>query len=105
MDTRTIRLGVNRGKPRLWLEGAWLAELGFVRGARIDSVLTGHTPETATGLKIVLDPSGLRRVSGKLKKDGTQHPIIDMNGAELSPLAGVPLTLTATYGLLTIHKA
>ena len=97
---KTLRLGMNRGNPRLWLEGATLSNAGFVRGARYDCTIG------ANGITFELNAEGKRRVSGKAKANGEQWPIIDMNGANLGHLAGADLTLTANVpaGRITIVK-
>jgi hypothetical protein len=96
--TKTIRLGMNRGNPRLWLEGPVLANAGFTRGARYSVLITD------SGIIMELNQEGKRRVAGKSKADGSDHPIIDMNGANLLPFAGVDLTLTAFAGRIVIER-
>jgi len=96
--TKEISLGVNRGRPRLWLEGQWLAEGGFTRHARYTVAV-----QTDRTLKLVIAPDGERKVSGKTKKDGSDHPIIDFNGSDLQPYAGVVLSLTIAAGVITIR--
>ena len=93
-----MRLGTNRGNPRLWLEGAILTEAGFDRGTRY-AVTIGSAA-------IVLDvaPDGKRSVAGKTKAGGANHPIIDMNGAYLAPFANRDLTLTSHNGRIIIIR-
>lgn len=63
----------NKGKPRIWIEGAKLSNCGFTRGAQYsvcdlaDSVL-----------RLELDPNGRRVVSGRTR-NGKDTPIIDLN--------------------------
>jgi hypothetical protein len=78
---KTISIGMNRGKGRLWLEGQWLAQAGFSRGLQFDAIVSNRT------ITLTVNPEGKRRVSGKVKA-GVTIPIIDMNGAELTPLIG-----------------
>lgn len=94
--TREFKLGVNRGNPRLWLEGTVLTDAGFRRGVAYSVSLTERT------VLLQVAEDGKRRVSGKTKADGTDHPIIDMNGANLAPWAGRTLTLTTAPGTITI---
>ncbi len=96
--TKTIRLGVNRGNPRLWLEGGILSGHGFSRGVAYTVALTD------TAIVFTVDVDGKRHVSGKTKAGG-DWPIIDMNGANLAPFAGQDLTLTADFGRIVIAKA
>lgn len=69
------KLGLNRGKPRVWLEGILPARAGFTTGAR-------YTVSRAEGRVVLkLDASGVRVVSGKERREKTV-PIIDINSAE-----------------------
>lgn len=100
--TREMRMGLNRGKPRVWLEGQWLHELGFVRGSAfwvslLDGALT-LTTGRADGF------AKLRTVSGKDTANGRPHPIIDLSGDWLGPLGSGALTLTGSQGLIVIRK-
>ena len=82
MKTKLITIGANRGKPRIWLEGQWLHELGFVRGAHFTAAIDGGA------LKLRLasaDKPGARTVSGKDKGD-RPNPIIDLSGDWLTPM-------------------
>lgn len=70
MQRATLNIGANKGRPRLWLEGARLTAAGFKRGQSI-TVLTGPG-----SLVIRVDAKfGARTVSGKAEK-----PIIDILG-------------------------
>lgn len=103
MKTKTITLGANRGKPRIWLEGAWLHDLGFVRGAHFTAAIDGGT----LILRLAkADASGARTVSGKDKGD-RPNPIIDLAGDWLQPMATADrkLTIAMSKGRLVITKA
>jgi hypothetical protein len=94
--SRTFTLGSNRGKPRLWLEGAWLAKLGF------DAKQTQYRVYILPGRNRIEIEAGVggtypRRVSGK-----GDRPIIDITGDQLAPFAGRTLTLTGTRGRIII---
>lgn len=98
MVEKTIRLGVNRGQPRLWLEGKTLSESGFKRGDKF-RVVTGFEK---TDLTLIVSPEGTRTVSGKTTPKG-DHPIIDINGGELlAPFVGKSLSLTGHAGIITL---
>lgn len=87
--------GMNRGRPRIWLEGKILREAGFFRGAKFK--ICTHD----ASLELVFDPEGKRKVSGKADK-----PIIDIMGATLGPLQEVEqvrVTYTEGGGLLLIE--
>lgn len=87
--------GMNRGRPRIWLEGKILREAGFTRGSKF-KICTHEA-----SLELVLDPEGNRKVSGKADK-----PIIDIMGATLGPLQEVEqvrVTFNEGGGLLLIE--
>ncbi len=73
MKTVTRKIGSNRGRPRLWLEGKLLSDAGFKPGDRYDRTF-------GSGLTILLQKrsDGAYTVSGKGEK-----PIIDIAGADL----------------------
>ena len=68
----TRKIGQNKGRPRLWLEGAILTECGFSHGERYNvTPYDGYlTIEKAHG--------GKRKIAGK-----AERPIIDMLGKVL----------------------
>lgn len=67
---KKINLGFHRGNTRIWMEGYWLKELGFHKGARYNILEWG----TMSGFTLRIHPEGKRIVSGKGDK-----PIIDIN--------------------------
>ena len=71
--TFTRKRGMNRGKPRLWIEGKHLTEAGFRKGDRI--ALRFVTQRVAV---IEKTTNGNRTVSGK-----GDSPIIDIVGDAL----------------------
>lgn len=73
------KLGINRGIPRIWLEGAQPRKAGFTPGTRYDVVYEGTT------LTIRLNPDGSRTVSKKDKGD-MPHPVIDINNPKLGEM-------------------
>ncbi len=105
---RQFRLGTNRGRPRLWLEGAVLAQHGFARGEPFElsvsraciTILRGDA-RGSTVLPAI--HRSQRRVSGKTRKDGTDHPIIDINGSLLDAFVDQDLLLVATPGSIVIR--
>jgi len=81
MTSRTNKIGQNRGKPRLWIEGKFLIEAGFIPPLRYNfenSVFTLH-------------PEGKRKISGT-----PQRPIIDITGRDVPNAKSVTLTITST---------
>ena len=73
--TATRKVGLNRGKPRLWIEGKLLIDAGLDHGQRWDIVPMDD------GFKIVRNPAGKRKVAGK-----PGRPIIDITGSTLGNL-------------------
>ena len=84
------KTGANRGKPRLWLEGACLSDNGWARGDRFDVV------EGAGRLSYVKRAEGKRKVAGTV-----QRPIIDTNGA----LVGECLGEKGTVCLVSVSRS
>lgn len=79
------KVGLHRGAPRLYLEGAAPARAGFVPGARF----TLEQRDGQQALVLRLSEEGDRTVSRKLKGD-RERPVIDLNSAEaLAVFAGM----------------
>ena len=72
------KLGLNKGAPRLWLEGRRPANAGFLPGARYSVEI--RREKKAVVLRVVTD--GHRVVAGKTR-NGKEVPIIDINSCEL----------------------
>jgi hypothetical protein len=68
----TRKVGLNRGKRRLWLEGAVLANSGFARGTEWILSVVGET------MLIDAIPEGNRKVAGT-----EDRPIIDINSERI----------------------
>ena len=66
------KIGANRGRPRIWLEGKRLTAAGIGRGDRF------RTHKVDDGVNIAIDPDGRRKVSGK-----GDRPIIDIVGSDV----------------------
>ena len=67
------KLGANRGKTRLWLEGKILSEANWRRGDAFNVIWADGT------LHYVKNPQGARRVAGTVDR-----PIIDTNTDKLA---------------------
>jgi hypothetical protein len=87
MITTERNIGRNKGKPRLWIEGAALEQAGLPHGSAW--VLVSHL----TGLDIArvdaepgstLDGRRVRKIAGTASR-----PVIDIAGASLAPLESV----------------
>ena len=69
MQDKLRKVGQNRGKPRIWLEGNELIQNGIEHGQRYN-VITG-----ADWLSICVNPEGKRKIAGS-----PARPIVDMTG-------------------------
>lgn len=74
----TTKIGENRGRPRLWLEGFKAALAGFLPGMRFNI----RKDEERTMLVLEPNAHGDRIVSKKVKA-GKEVPVIDINSAEV----------------------
>ena len=94
-----IKLGTNREKPRVWIEGLWLARFGFSPDARINVIYEKNK------LVIKTHNEGSRKVSGRGK--GRPGGIIDINTSELAAVfpVGTTLHVVATDGEIIVTPA
>jgi hypothetical protein len=97
LTTATRKLGSNRGKTRLWLEGNILENQGWHTGDRFDVILIDGV------LKYAKNTNGKRKVAGK-----PGRPIIDTNTNAISDTlnakAGEVVNVIATREAITIQK-
>lgn len=94
--TATRKIGQNRGKPRLWIEGKLLEEAGLGHGNRWNLVPING------GFLIQRDAEGKRKIAGK-----PGRPVIDIAGATLGQLgeaAEVTLTYRPGWGLVVVSS-
>ena len=93
----TRKLGSNRGKTRLWLEGALLSDQGWTTGDTFDVVMIDGV------LRYVKNTNGKRKVAGK-----PGRPIIDTNTDKLSTTLnaapGDVVNVLVTRDAITIQK-
>lgn len=78
IGTLVRKLGINKGAPRLWLEGIFPARAGFLPGKRYSV----SAPDGELRVVLKLDDAGIRLVSSKVRSDQAQ-PVIDLNSREL----------------------
>ena len=79
------KLGEQRGKPRLWMEGVRLEACGFAPGVayRVDLDLVNRQ------VRLKIDPQGDRAVSSRKQRNGeSRTPIVDITGGALSEVLG-----------------
>ena len=97
LTSTTRKLGSNRGKTRLWLEGSILSSQGWATGDKFDVVMIDGV------LKYVKNPNGKRKVAGK-----PGRPIIDTNTNAISDTlnanAGEVVNVISTREAITIQK-
>lgn len=96
--TVTRKVGLNRGKKRIWIEGKLLIEAGFLSGLKLTATVKNQV------LTLAIDANGERKVSGKVKPDGSPNPIIDLTGAMIADLVGDAELVSVTFetGIITI---
>ena len=92
----TRKLGSNRGKTRLWLEGNILSDKGWECGNRFDVILIDGV------LKYSKNTEGKRKVAGK-----PGRPIIDTNTDKISETlnttAGTKVGVTVLTTSITVQ--
>ena len=71
------KIGLNRGKPRLWCEGESLSRAGLEKGTRISITLD----DGRRTLRIAAADCGEKVISGR-ERNGRQVPILDIESAE-----------------------
>ena len=92
-QARTLqrKIGSNKGKPRLWIEGKALIEAGLPHGTRWDLVSASQG-----ALCITANEKGSRKVAGS-----PDRPVIDVTASSLDPLrdaqGDMPATVTITF--------
>lgn len=93
------RVGENRGRRRVWMEGKRLERCGFVPGAAYRLEVA---PERGY-LKLTLDPGGDRIVSSR-RRGERELPIVDLCFSEFSP-PGTKLRAVMIDGVVevTLH--
>jgi DNA (cytosine-5)-methyltransferase 1 len=74
-----LKVGENRGKRRVWIEGNALLKGGYSPGTRFNIIREGST------LTLVADAAGTNQVSGR-KRGSSELPIIDLNNRDLDAL-------------------
>jgi len=73
MKQVTRKIGLNKGKRRIWLEGAVLTDNGINHGMRFNVVNQDNA------LVISIDPDGKRKIAGRVDR-----PVIDMSAATIT---------------------
>lgn len=92
-ETASFKVGINKGNPRIWFDGARLDRFGFRAGMpfRIEFPADGS-------LVIHADAYGERKVAGKRVGDALK-PIIDLNHRALGEWTRGAERIEATFAL------
>jgi hypothetical protein len=88
----TVKIGLNKGQSRLWLENATLAKYGFNRH---DSISI-HFNNALQTIHITRTPGAPYRVAGRVRR-GKNISIIDINSSQLTKLTNGATTARVTY--------
>lgn len=95
--TALRKLGLNKGKVRLWIEGKLLSDSNWQRGDAFDVIWLDGV------LRYVKNPNGSRKVAGT-----EARPIIDTNTDKLASTlhasTGEKVNITVTSNSITIQK-
>ena len=83
----TRKIGTNKGKPRIWLEGKELTAFGIRHGMRWNVTVAPNT------IVIEVDANGKRKIAGT-----PQRPIIDMTGRTVIGADFISDTISVTAG-------
>lgn len=81
MFKKIYRVGENRGKKRMWIEGRVLKDMGVTRGSKYSRTIKTFAGETF--LELAFDGEGPLTVAGT-----EDRPIIDMCGKWVSEFVG-----------------
>jgi DNA (cytosine-5)-methyltransferase 1 len=85
----TATIGRNKTAPRVWLEGRYLLQAGFLPAHRIEVEFSSNR------ISIKLAPQGSRVVSSKTKND-RPIPVLDLNSSAIAESFG-PVTTLQVY--------
>ena len=83
----TRKIGQNKGKPRIWLEGKELTAFGIKHGQRWNVTVAPNT------IVIEVAADGKRKIAGTAAR-----PIIDMTGGTVSGAEFISDTISVTAG-------
>ena len=83
--TANLKLSLNKGTARLWLEGAKLAAAGFNRYDSYAVVL--ETVDGIDTVNVFASATGTGKVAGR-ERNGKQLPIIDRHVSQWTALVG-----------------
>jgi len=79
------KVGMNRARARIWLEGTRLTKAGFKWNTLYKTVLSLDTEQPC--IMLTLDPTGDRKVAGRTRND-KEIPILDLCSSEITKFTG-----------------
>ena len=85
MATANLKLSLNKGTARLWLEGAKLAAAGFSRYDNYKVVIYNDTDPVSVA--VFTSATGTGKVAGR-ERNGKALPIIDRHVSQWTALVG-----------------
>lgn len=94
------KIGLNRGKPRVWLDGRKLADAGFAPGVRVAI----EFDDEQRVIRVRRSDAGERVISGK----GAEKPVLDIENQRIHQTLGedagrVKVTLRTGEILIEVH--
>lgn len=94
------KVGLNKGSPRIWIEGKKLDAAGFMANARY------NVDVSAKSITLTLADDGKRKVSGKTISPEYRHPIIDLHASYLAEFVSAGMMVNIEYhtGKIVIFK-
>lgn len=109
--TKTTRkIGRNRGKPRLWIEGRALVEAGLPHGSAwilVNHIMGVDIVKVEAEPGSVFDGYRVRKIAGT-----TDRPVVDIAGSSLDPLvlfgempAIVDLEYAPEFGVIHVTRS
>ena len=94
MTNQQYTVRANKGRARIWIEGARLSAAGFTHHATYNVMATGNI------IGLVLAADGKRKVSG-----AAARPIIDLCGKSCAPFeTGDDVSITYQQGTIVIER-
>lgn len=98
MITFTVKVGNNRGRNRVWLEGNRLTKMGWLWHTTYTQV------EHAESIVLTKNSTGSKKVAGR-NKAGKDTPIIDLAGHYLDFMEGGRAEVVVTEDTIVIKRA
>jgi hypothetical protein len=100
MTTIIRNVGINKGTPRIWLEGKKLDAIGFTARTRYTVQVLPKS------IKLIACEDGEKAVSGKNLTPDYRMPVIDLHNAALADWLGSCGSVTVQFkqGQITIKR-